>query len=246
MRAWLNLRFTVADRAAAFRQGLERLGFEVCPGSTVAPEDGDVLVTWNRIGSGQASALAFEKRGLPVLVAENASWGNDFAGGHWYSLARRFHNTAGMFPVGGPERWDSLGVELAPWRQEGAEIVVLPQRGIGPPEVAMPMTWPHQAQRATGGRIRMHPGMRPAKPLQDDLAKAIFVVTWGSGAAIKALLWGIRVKSEMPAWIGEQDNTTKGRLAMFRRLAWAQWTLAEIASGEAFRRLLESQQASAA
>ena len=64
------------------------------------------------------------------------------------------------------------------------------------------------------------------------------VVTWGSGAAIKALQMGIRVHSDMPHWIGEQDNTTEGRLAMFRRLAWAQWTLEEIASGLPFERLL--------
>lgn len=239
MRAWLNLRHAVPERRAAFVSGLERCGYTVVDGVTSRPGERDLLVTWNRIREGQTCANAFESRGLPVLVAENAAWGNDFAGGHWYSLARSFHNTAGMFPIGGPERWDSLGVDLPAWRQEGSEIVILPQRGIGPPGVAMPLSWPQQAQRDTGGRIRMHPGRNPAKPLQDDLAKAIFVVTWGSGAAIKALLWGIRVHSHMPDWIGEQDNTEAGRLAMFRRLAWAQWSLAEIASGEPFQRLIK-------
>jgi hypothetical protein len=42
----------------------------------------------------------------------------------------------------------------------------------------------------------------------------------------------------MPQWIGEQDNTDAGRLAMFQRLAWAQWRLSEIESGFAFRWLL--------
>ena len=51
-------------------------------------------------------------------------------------------------------------------------------------------------------------------------------------------MWGIPALSEMPHWIGEQDNTEAGRLAMFRRLAWAQWTHEEIADGEAFARLL--------
>lgn len=77
-------------------------------------------------------------------------------------------------------------------------------------------------------------------PLEDDLAKASKVVTWGSGAAIKALMVGIRVESHMPNWIGEQDNTDEGRLAMFRRLAWANWRLSEIESGQAFRWLLQS------
>ena len=77
-------------------------------------------------------------------------------------------------------------------------------------------------------------------PLEDDLAKASKVVTWGSGAGIKALMLGIRVESHMPNWIGEQDNTDKGRLAMFRRLAWANWRLSEIESGQAFQWLLQS------
>ena len=51
-------------------------------------------------------------------------------------------------------------------------------------------------------------------------------------------MWGIPVESHMPNWIGAQDNTEAGRLAMFRRLAWAQWQLSEIATGEPFRRLL--------
>ena len=51
-------------------------------------------------------------------------------------------------------------------------------------------------------------------------------------------MWGIRVESHMPNWIGEQDNTDEGRVAMFRRLAWAQWTLEEIESGEPFQRLI--------
>lgn len=240
MRAWLNLRYTLADRVTAFRQGLERIGYEVLRGSTTTPADGDVLVTWNRIGSGQTAALAFEARGLPVLVAENAAWGNDFAVGHWYSLARNFHNTAGRFLVGGNDRWDALGVELAPWRTGGGEVVILAQRSIGTPPVAMPRDWPERAQAATGGRIRRHPGTKPCTPLEADLAHAREVVTWGSGAAIKALLMGVPVRSDMPNWIGEQDNTDAGRLAMFRRLAYAQWRLDEIASGEAFEWLLSS------
>lgn len=223
---------------AAFTLGLERCGYTVLNEVTTRPKKGDILVTWNRIRDGQRAACAFESRGLPVLVTENASWGNDFLGGHWYSLARDYHNTAGRFPYGGPERWDALGVDLMPWRTGGDEVVILPQRGIGPSGVAMPCGWPQRARAATGGRIRAHPGTRTCMPLQDDLARALRVMTWGSGAAIKALLWGIPVQSDMPGWIGEQDNTDTDRLAMFRRLAWAQWRLSEIETGEPFARLL--------
>lgn len=236
MRAWLNLRLSLPARVAAFTAGLQALGYRVEMGLPGRPAVGDVLVTWNRIREGDACARRFEEAGLPVLVAENAAWGNEFAGGGWLSLARNYHNTAGRFPIGGPERWDALGVELAPWRTGGKEVVVLPQRGIGSPPVAMPRDWLERARR--DGRVRLHPGQRECVPLAQDLANARQVVTWGSGAAIKALMLGIPVRSDMPGWIGEQDNTDAGRLAMFRRLAWAQWRREEIADGTAFGRLL--------
>lgn len=237
MRAWLELRHGVPDRRSAFIAGLQRIGYQVVEAVTTRPAERDVLVTWNRIQSGRLAADAFESRGLAVIVAENASWGNGFVGGHWYTLARGRHNTAGRFPLGGGNRWARLGVDLAPWRRAG-ETVILPQRGIGPAGVAMPRGWPGSARARFGGRVREHPGQRDCLPLQTDLAGAGRVVTWGSGAAIKALMWGIPVVSEMPGWIGEQDNTDAGRLAMFERLAWAQWTLDEIRSGEPFERLL--------
>lgn len=233
MKAWLNLRLTVPERQKAFRSGLTALGYEVVDGLTNRPGPKDILVTWNRIQGAHQAAAAFELDGRPVLVTENASWGNEFAGRRWYTMARNWHNTAGCFPIGGPDRWDSLGIQLTPWRKEG-ETVILPQRGIGPPGVAMPRSWPEGRK----GRIRQHPGQGAAVPLEEDLAGAGKVVTWGSGAAIKALMWGIPVESHMPGWIGEQDNTDEGRLEMFRTLAWAQWTLEEIADGWAFRWLL--------
>lgn len=239
MKAWLNLRHAVPERWQAFSRGLERLGYSVQQGVTSRPGAGDILVTWNRIRDGNQAAGVFESRGLPVLVTENASWGNDFAGARWYFLARNYHNRADGFYIGDADRWDSLGIPLQPFRRHG-ETVILPQRGIGPQGVAMPTGWTERALNRYGGRVRQHPGTRPAKPLEADLAQAGRVVTWGSGAAIKALLWGIPVISEMPGWIGEQDNTDAGRLAMFRRLAWAQWRLSEFESGEALDWLLQS------
>jgi hypothetical protein len=234
MRAYLNLRFTVPERREMFHEGLRRLGYQVVDGLTRTPERGDILVTWNRIHEGDAAAREFTERGNTVLVTENATWGNEFAGKHWYTLARDYHNVAGMFPVGGPERWDSLGVELEPFRQ-GGETVVLASRGIGPGTYRMPGQW----QFRQLGRLRPHPGRNAnAKPLREDLANCGKVVTWGSGAAVLALMWGIRVQSHQPRWIAAQDNTEAGRLGMFRSLAHAQATHEEIRSGEAFARLL--------
>ena len=74
-RAWLNLRHNVPERHRAFERGLARCGYSVVDGLTSRPGERDVLVTWNVIREAQAVAGAFESRGLPVLVTENASWG---------------------------------------------------------------------------------------------------------------------------------------------------------------------------
>ena len=237
MRAWLALRSPPPERVALFRAGLAAMGYEVSIGLPTRPDG--LLVTWNRIYQGDAVARAYEQAGLPVIVAENASWG-DLVPGKWLHVTRTRHNTAGTFPVGGADRWDALGVDLQPWCGEG-ETVVIAQRGIGSPPTRMPLGWPQKVLGGRKGRIRLHPGRHPAKPsLRADLGRCGRVVTWGSGAAIQALAWGIPVESHMPHWIGEQDNTDAGRLAMFRRLAWAQWRLSEIESGEAFAWLLKS------
>lgn len=239
MKAWLNLRYTVPERLRAFVAGIERHGYKAEIGfpDRIGPKD--LFITWNRINMGNTVAQRFQDQGLPVIVAENAAWGNDFLGRRWYSLARNYHNTAGCFPIGSPDRWDSLRVELAPFRQHGS-MIVLPQRGIGSPPTRMPGGWASSVSARYKARIRPHPGQRLAKPLEQDLEGVSVAVTWGSGAAIKALMMGVSVISEMPRWVGRQDNTEAGRLDMFRTLAWAQWELHEIESGEAFSCLLHA------
>lgn len=237
MRAWLHLRHPASERQRVFVAGLKRLGYKVIPDLTSEPGPKDILVIWNRRGPCHQSAHAFEDRGLPVLVSENACWGNEFLGDQWLHMAKGRHNTSGNFPIGDDARWDSLGVDLAPWRTEG-ETVVLLQRGIGTPPTAMPKQWMVEMLRGLHGRVRTHPGQFDCIPLEKDLANCGHVVTWGSGAAIKALMWGIPVTSYMPDWIGEQQNDDASRLAMFRRLAWANWRLSEFENGEAFSRML--------
>lgn len=206
-------------------------------GICLEPSPRDILVTWNRVGVGQVSARAFERKGLHVLVTENATWGNDFAGEQWLYLGKNWHNMTGRFPIGPGDRWDALGIDMQPWRS-GGETVILPQRGIGQPPVAMPARWAQKVVHSHPGRIRAHPGIKNCIPLEQDLAQCGHVITWGSGAAIKALMMGIKVTSYMPDWIGQCDNTDADRLRMFRELAWAQFRLSEFESGEAFARML--------
>lgn len=257
MIAWLALRDSLHYRRDAFAAGLRRLGFHVEHRATDRPGPRDVLVCWNRYGEVNRCACQFEQRGLPVLVAENGYLGNDLAGARWYALSRGQHNGAGTWRDGGADRWDALSIPLGNWRAPGGELVLLPQRGIGPPGVAMPKEWLGRTEtelRRAGiaYRVRRHPGTGKGISLEDDLAGASAVVTWGSGAALKALARGIPAFHSMPNWIGAAASlpvsslllrdpgkrNNEDRLAMFRRLAWAQWNLEEVSSGKAFADLL--------
>ena len=248
--AWLSMRDLPHYRRDAFEAGLKRLGFRVHKGLPNAPVGQDLMLCWNRYGQADRVARLFEKRGLPVIVVENGYLGNEMPNvpGRWYAMSLNHHNGGGKWPTGGPERWASFHVELRPWRTEGSEVVALPQRGIGPPGIAMPPTWTRTAQKIA--RVRKHPGTHEVTPLERDLKNARAVVTWGSGAALKALTWGIPVFHSFKHWIGAPasrrlEHMDKGpvrddaaRLAMFERLAWAQAEVAEITSGDAIARLL--------
>lgn len=259
MRAWLAVREGDHYRRDAFSAGLRAAGCSVRFGLPARADQADVLVLWNRYSPGHEMATAVERRGGVVLVAENGYLGRKWRGEHWFALARSHHNGAGEWSPGGPERWDGIGEHLAPWRDGGSEILVLPQRGIGAPGVAMPRSWAMDVvtslRRRTSrpARVRPHPGRHEAAvPLEEDLAGAWCAVTWGSGAAIKALALGVPVYHAMPKWIGSPAARPIGhdieapladdaaRLACFQRLAWAMWRIEEIASGEAFRHLLLS------
>lgn len=254
-RAQLLLRREPPYRYESFASGVRHTGFTITP-RIADPRPGDVLVIWNRYGTGHNEAMRFERAGGSVLVAENGPLGREWRGGTWYSIARNQHNGAGLWPVGGPERWDSWNVELAPWRATGSDIVILATRNIGNQGIAEPRIWSQevatrlQARTARRVRIRKHPGENaPAVTLEDDLRHAWACVTWGSGAALKALLMGVPVFYGFERWIGSSastplvgsdlENPRRGdRLAMFQRAAWCAWSLQEIESGEPFRHLL--------
>lgn len=252
--ALLSLRHVHSTRWSAFRIGLERCGF-VIPDKPFEPRENDILVTWNRFSSIESTAQKFEKVGAPVLVAENP-WiksVGDKRGG-MVSLCAGHHNGAGTWSIGGPERWNSFGIELSPWRSNGKRVLVLPQRGYGEQGIAMPSTWPQnildRIAKFTNRPItvRPHPGLyRPKEP---DFSKTWCAVTWASGAAIKAIVAGIPVFYEMEKWIGApaaiyglrniESPFLGDRLPMFERLAWAQFFIDEIEDGWPFDRFLSS------
>lgn len=262
-RAFCLIRAEPSYRRESFTAGLKAVGFEIQGNCQDTPRPDDVLVIWNRYGGFHNQANHFEKHGARVIVAENGLLGRSWLGEPWYSLALRNPAGAGWWPSGGAERWQSFGVEPCEWRKGGTEAIVLGQRGIGPPGIAQPQGWDLKALNllASSGevvRLRRHPGERPALELQDDLKNAKYVVAWSSGAALRALLWGIPVVYGLEQWIGapaarhwssvaaklpelpRPDSMELERDTMFARLGWTIWRTREIETGEPFRRLLGS------
>src|SRR5688572_25950698 len=123
----------------AFVQGLTRIGYQVSlqPIKRIGPED--VLVIWNRGSRYTYEARRHELAKSRIMVAENGYLdARDDQGHQWFSLAMNHHNGPGWWPVGAGDRWAEMGMDVQPWRREGSHVLVLPQRGIGAPGVAMP------------------------------------------------------------------------------------------------------------
>lgn len=259
-RAHLLLRPAPAYRRDSFAAGLEAAGYQIDGTPRADPAPGDILVIWNRYGREHLLAQRFERAGNVVLVAENGPLGRTWLETQWYALTRTLPLARGEFVAGPVDRWDSFGVDICEWRKNGTEIIVLAQRGIGPPGVAQPRDWHQLAaqslKRHAPVRIREHPGEKPALDLATDLRRALCVVTWASGAALKALLWGLPVFYGLPGWIASSAAELfdpraplelfdrlplaygRARLPFFRALGWTMWRTHELATGTPFLRLL--------
>lgn len=262
MRAHLLIRDQPHYRRESFQRGLTALGYQIAGSPREAPTRGDLLVIWNRYGHHDALASRWATLGGTVIVAENGLLGREHQGGHWYSLALNAPAAGGGVIAHGREgenRSGIIGAEFGEWRREGKEVIVLGQRGIGPPGIASPAQWAEGAlatvRRTTQrpARIRVHPGENPATPLEQDLAEAWCVVTWSSGAAIRALALGVPVFYSLGGWIGrgasrwwkrekgeleEPRCDDAARLETFEKIGRSTWSTAEIETGEPFRRLL--------
>lgn len=270
-RAFCLIRAEPHYRRDAFMSGLKAAGYDARTGAPTSVEAGDVVCMWNRYGDNHVLANRVEAAGGVVLVAENGYVGPGGVSPHQmnpreiYALAISGHNGSGTWFVGGPERWDALGVDLKPWRTDGEHILVCPNRSFGRPDMMMPLGWERDVAARLARftkrpiRIRPHPGNGAhAKPLADDLRDAWACVIWASSAGLQALLAGIPVIYEAPYWIAEFSAVYGGpflgeaiskidrrlpvgsREEAMQRLGWAQWQVNEIAIGDPFRYLLRA------
>lgn len=257
-RAFLMIRNDPVYRREAFAAGLRAQGFDVrgAPGNDIKP--GDVLVCWNRYQEMHELACRFEAAGASVIVAENGYLGVDRSDRKIYAMADGYHNGRGCWHVGGADRFAAMGITLQPWRTAGKHVLVCPNREFGTPGGIQPGMFAEKTAAHLSTltrrpiRVRPHPGNGPPKkPLADDLADAWAVVIWSSSAGVDALVAGIPVFCMSPYWICKSASfsnlkqidappvDTIDRAKAFRALAWAQWSVQEIESGEPFRRLLK-------
>lgn len=255
-RAYIAIRDAPLYRREAFVAGLKTLGIAVYYGRPEVFDADTAFVCWNRYFENHDACGRLEAAGGAVVVAEN---GYLLPGGgsphhqpirEWFALARNYHNDEAEVEYGGPSRWESLGIEMKPWREDGGHILVCPNRSFGTPGRYMPIHWGDEVaarlRRVTKRevRVRPHPGnAAPARPLAADLEGAWATVIWTSSAGVHSLLAGVPVISEAAHWIAKsvagesiaqiEAPPMRERLPAFRRLAWANWSLAEIQSGEA-------------
>lgn len=261
-RAWITLRHQPPYRSGAFCEGMERLGYVAVnrhpEEKDVAPHD--VVVTWNLNPRYRGAAHAAKVNGAALIVAENGYIPR--AGESWYALARDGHNGSGYWFVGKEDRWAKLGRTIKPWAYDPkGHVVVADQRGIGSEIMRSPSNFIDHitpklrrifARRDKKDipefRPRFHPGRHaPKTTLAQDLQGARALVTWASNAANEALLMGYPAFRTAPFHVNPAvqsellhlpEPIETDREAGFRVLAWAQWSLAEVRDGSAFKSLL--------
>lgn len=260
MKAYSLIRSGPEYRSEAFAAGLAAVGYDVIAGFPGGvPSRDDVLIIWNRYGHFDAVARQFEAVGAAVIVAENGYIGADENRNQYYALSLDGHNGSGRNLPPDPARWAALGIEVKPWREKGTHIVVRAQRGIGLPGQASPPNW-HDDMiarlKSLSGRpilfLEHHARREEKVRLKDVFRDCHAVVTWASSLAGRALVAGIPAFIAAPHSIVEQGcgrviigldievpvmNDTLRQVAL-ARLAANQWSLAELRSGEPFRRLL--------
>lgn len=240
-------------RREAFDTGLEACGYRLEQGGKPKSKD-DLLVVWNRMSAHEPAIADWETRGGTVLVCENAYLQPAKFG--MYAISVHGHCGSGWFPVGDEDRFSALGFAVEPWKS-GGSILVCGQRGIGSRRMASPPHWDSRAVHHIkamghrGVRHRPHPGrVAPKATLDQDLSGAGVCVVWSSASGVLALTRGIPVVYCAPHWICS-DAATHGletlasparddgaRKRALHRMSHGQWTVAEIQTGEPFKRIL--------
>jgi len=248
--------------ANALKQGFSSAGCRVAARASgyhrgeIEPLD---LVVAYGMRAGRKVRDAYRAAGVPVVIVD---WG------YLARVNTRDEYEAGHFQVGlerlnaAPEvacpadRFDALGLELV---ERGGDptgyVLVCGQvpsdaaHGLGKEGY---MAWLRNTlQQYPDAVYRPHPrggidlpGVESdRRPLTESLTGARLIVTYNSNVGHEALLAGVPVIAESSAayaeLVGESLPSIEVRRDYFHRLAYGQWTLAEMRSGECQRFILD-------
>lgn len=257
-KAYIHLPAHVQERRAAFINGFAKLDFIVHQEQPQAPiGPGDVAVIWNKFGRSRQSVEMAREGGGALIVTENGYCGKDRSGRQPYALALDGHNGSGRWYAPDDSRLKRLALPFKPFTQRDGYVLIADQRGLGSQQMRSPPDFSFAASNEISRRahlpvrVRPHPGRhRPEQPLEADLKGARAVVVWSSNCATSALIEGIPTFFKAPAivtegaaqhyhWTCFGEFHEDARQEAFARVAWAQWFLDEIDSGEAFQILLD-------
>lgn len=128
------------------------------------------------------------------------------------------------------KRFKALGITVKPMREDGKHVVLCEQSAEFMTVVAHDPDFYQRVAanlRRTGREVLVR-RKGEARPLADDLSRAVLLVTWSSAAAVEALLAGVRVMCD-PQCCATYAGEDRGRWASV--LADHQYTLDELASG---------------
>ena len=153
----------------------------------------------------------------------------------YFRISRNCIQHAGMQRFSDGARMSALGIVIKPWRSGGEYALVCAQSSEFMDVVAQDHLWLDRTleklRRSGEPYVLRTKGLN--RPFSFDLENASRVITWSSAAAVMALLNGVPVEcSPQCAAYGVTD-----RQKWAECLADAQWTLAEIERGDAWRAL---------
>jgi hypothetical protein len=246
---WLN----------AFGVGLKKHGLDVVYGHN-HPLPVDLSVTWSAKKHKINKAMA--DRGKDVLVLEHGYFGdreNVFCSCGFNGLNGRAEF---LMPIVKPrDRWEKHkdAAEVKPWRTTPGEYVLLLGQVAGDASVQnLPPTWYGEIAAKARGVFglpvvfRPHPKARATTTvdgtetrlggLQDAFKNAHCAITWNSNSGVDAVLAGVPTftfDEGSMAWAVtlhklSEDLHRPDRDIWLRHLAYCQWTVEELESGEAW------------
>lgn len=241
-------------QAKAIAAGFTALGWRHAWRSGLHHKEGqtekfDVIVVDGLRGNRRALVADYAAVGVPAIVIdfgylrradENSSEGYWSVGLGKLGWVPEFDCPA--------DRWNGLGLALAP--PSTGDVTIIAGQMIGdancPFATADAMARWAESNDDGHAAFRPHPrspDVQPESmpidrlPLAESLAHAQTVIAWSSNIGHDALLAGVPAIAAGDApWKGVTLDT---REPYFRRLAYAQWTLAELSSGEALKFVLD-------